>query len=105
MPDPGIEAELRAVTDSLVNELISITPESMSEIEFEIVATSDGGADIGLVENHPDAKRVRLSPAIYDSASRYLPLVKRYVPGWRRSLITMRQDKGGWNVGMQFERE
>ncbi len=44
---PGdVESKLHALTNSLVEELISITPASMSEIQFEIVATEDGGADI-----------------------------------------------------------
>lgn len=105
MPDTEVETKLRTITDSLVNELISLTPESMAEIEFEIVATSDGGADIGLLENHPDVTRVKLSPMVYDLASRYLPLIKRYIQGWKRSLIVMRQAENGWDVSMKFERQ
>src|SRR5688500_2204273 len=91
MSNPEIEAKLHGLTNTLVNELISLTPETMSEIQFEIVATSDGGADIGLVENHPDAKKVALSDVIYQVASQYLPLVKQYVLGWKRSLIVLRE--------------
>lgn len=32
-----IEAKLHAVTSSLVNELIALTPETMRETQFEIV--------------------------------------------------------------------
>jgi hypothetical protein len=48
--------ELDAVTRSLTNELVVITPETMSEIQFEIVSLEDGGADVRFLENHPDAK-------------------------------------------------
>ena len=98
-----IESRLHTLTNALVNELISITPESMTEVRFEIVSTEDGGADIGLLENHPDATRVALSDAVYAYASRYLPLVKRYMAGWNRSLITLRQSDEGWQVSVAFE--
>lgn len=98
-----VESRLHALTNALVDELISITPQSMAEIQFEIVATEDGGADIGLLENHPDATRVALSDAVYDHASRYLPLVKQYVPGWRRSLISLRESDEGWQASVNFE--
>ena len=68
MQTNDIQAKLQAVTNSLVKELIAITPETMKEIQFEIVLTNDGGADIGLLENHPDALKVALSDAIYDAA-------------------------------------
>jgi hypothetical protein len=100
-----IEAKLHAVTNSLVQELISLTPESMSEIQFEIVSTTDGGADIGLVENHPDAKKVALSDTVYDCASRYLPLIKQYVPGWKRSLIVLQESDGKWKISVKFARQ
>jgi hypothetical protein len=98
-----VEAQLQAVTNALVNELISLTPESMSEIQFEIVATPDGGADIGLLENHPDARKVALSDAIYQFTGRYLPLVRQYVPGWQRSQINLRETPEGWKVSVDFE--
>ena len=101
---PGdVESKLHALTNSLVEELISITPASMSEIQFEIVATEDGGADIGLLENHPDATRVALSDAVYECCSQYIPLVKQEVPGWKRSLITLREDDGSWQASVDFE--
>src|SRR5262245_13418146 len=103
MAASDVEARLQAVTNALVGELISITPATMTEIQFEIVSTEGGGADIGLLENHPDVKRVGLSDAVYDHASRYLPLVKRYVPGWRRSLITLRESGDGWKTSVNFE--
>jgi len=103
MAQPNLEAKLHALTNSLVEELISVTPETMSEIQFEIVATSDGGADVGLLENHPDAKKVALSETVYDCASRYLPLVRQYVPGWKRSLIVAREADAGWKVSVEFE--
>ena len=99
-----LEAKLHALTNALVNELISLTPESMSEIQFEIVATGDGGADIGLLETHPDASQVALSDAIYRVASQYLPLVKQYVPGWKRTLIVLNESAEGWSVSVNFER-
>jgi hypothetical protein len=101
----GIESELQAVTDALVSELLAITPASMAEVQFEIVGTPDGGADIGLLENHPDAVTVALSDAVYDHAGRYLPLVRRYIRGWRRSLLTLRESEGNWQASMAFERE
>jgi hypothetical protein len=104
MTPADVEAKLQAVTNSLAGELIALTPESMSEIEFEIVAADDGGADVGLLENHPDAAKVALSDAVYDAASVYLPLVKHYVPGWRRSLIILRESEAGWKVTVNYER-
>jgi hypothetical protein len=98
-----LELELQAVTDELANELIELTPEFMNEIQFEIVSTDDGGADIGLIELHPEVKYVALSPLVYDCCSKYLPLVKRYAPGWRRSLITLREGEGNWKFTVDFE--
>jgi hypothetical protein len=98
-----VEARLHALTTTLVNELISLTPETMTEIQFEIAMTDDGGADIGLLENHPDATRVALSDLIYTTASHYLPLIKQYVPGWTRTLISLQESKGGWQVKVDFE--
>lgn len=63
MAPNDLEANLQALTNSLVNELIALTPETMPEIRFHIAATDDGGADIGLLENHPDATKVILSDA------------------------------------------
>lgn len=103
MSSRDAESQLHAVTNSIVNELISLTPESMPEIQFEIVATPDGGADIGLLENHPDARKVALSDEIYQFAGRYLPLVRQYVPGWKRSLIVLRETSDGWKVSVDFE--
>ncbi len=97
------EERLHALTTTLVNELITLTPESMAEIQFEIVATADGGADIGLLENHPDAAKVALSDVIYHTASEYLPLVKTYLPGWTRSLIEIRQQAEGWQVSVDLQ--
>ncbi len=94
---------LHTLTNSLVDELISITPETMAEIQFEIVATEDGGADIGLLVNHPDATRVALSETVYDCCSRYVPLVKQYARGWKRSLITLHEVAGSWHVSVNFE--
>jgi hypothetical protein len=104
MADSELEARLEALTSLIVSELIALTPASMSEIQFEIVATADDGADIGLLENNPDVTRVALSNPVYDYASWYLPLVKQYVPGWRRSLITLRQSGDGWQASVKFER-
>lgn len=98
-----IEAKLRSLTSSLVDEIIALTPETMTEIQFEIASTDDGGADIGLLENHPDATRVVLSDAVYSAASQYLPLVRQYVPGWKRSLIVLRESEHGWKVKVDFE--
>ena len=103
MSGNDIEAKLHELTSSLVNELIALTPETMPEIQFEIAATADGGADIGLLENHPDAKRVALSDKIYRDASAYLPLVKQYVPGWKRSLIIIQESSEGFKVKVDFE--
>ena len=100
-----LEARLHALTSALVDELISLTPETMSEIQFEIVATPDGGADMGLLENHPDARKVALSQTVYQIAGQYLPLVRQYVPGWKRTLIVLRESADGWKVSVDFERE
>jgi hypothetical protein len=104
MTASDLEAKLHALTNAFVEELISLTPESMREIQFEIISTADGGADIGLLENHPEAKKVALSDTVYHLASRYLPLVKGYVPGWQRSLFTLRESDSGWQVSVDFER-
>ncbi len=37
-----VEVKLHAVTNAIVHELIALTPESMTEIKFEIVATDVG---------------------------------------------------------------
>ncbi len=103
MIDIDLQARLHAVTNELVDELVSITPEMMTEIQFEIVSSKDGGADFGLLANHPDARRVALSQALYDRVARYLPLVRRYVSGWRRSLIVLQQSNDGWRVHVDFE--
>ena len=104
MTQADVEAQLHALTNSLIGELVALTPESMQEIQFEIVATADGGADIGLVENHSDAKKVALSDQVYRIGSQYLPLVKQYVPGWKRTLIVLREFAEGWKVSVNFER-
>jgi hypothetical protein len=101
----NLELKLEAVTNELANELISLTPEFMNEIQFEIASTEDGGADIGLIEIHPEVKHVALSPLVYDCCSKYLPLVKQYAPGWRRSLITLREGEGHWKFTVDFQYE
>ena len=98
-----LELKLQTVTTDLANELISLTPEFMKEIQFEIVATNDSGADIGLIENHPEVKSVALSPLVYECCYTYLPLVKSYAPGWHRSLITLREGEGNWKFTVDFE--
>lgn len=97
------ELELQAITKALGSELIALTPEFMDEIQFEIVSTDDGGADIGLMEIHPEVKYVALSPGVYDCCSKYLPLVKAYASGWRRSLITLRKSDDHWKFTVNFE--
>lgn len=37
MPEKNTEEELQVLTNALVDELIAITPGTMSEIQFEIV--------------------------------------------------------------------
>jgi len=103
MSGNDVESKLHEVTSALVNELIALTPETMPEIQFEIVSTGDGGADVGLLENHPDVKKVGLSDEIYQFASAYLPLVKQYAPGWKRSLIVIRESNEGFKVSVDFE--
>lgn len=103
MSSSDLERRLHEVTNTLVSELISLTPESMSEIQFEIIATADGGADLGLLENHADAKRVALSDEVYTAASHYLPLVKQYVPGWSRTHLVLQLVGSEWNVQVNFE--
>ncbi len=103
MDRSDLELKLQEVTTELVNELIALTPELMKEIQFEIVSTDDGGADIGLMEIHREVKYVALSPVVYDCCSKYLPLVKQYARGWRRSLITLREGDGNWKVRVDFE--
>lgn len=98
-----IEAQLQRLTTALVDELVSLTPESMLEIQFELAATADGGANIGLIENHPDASKVALSDPVYQIASRYLPLVKQYRKNWKRSLIIASETGTGWKVTVEFE--
>jgi hypothetical protein len=98
-----LELALQAVTDELANELIELTPEFMNIIQFEIVSTDDGGADIGLMEIHPEVPYVALSPRVYDCCSKYLPLVKQYAPGWRRSLLTLQEGAGNWEFTVDFE--
>ena len=105
MEQDEVEAKLHTITTGLINELISLTPESMSEIQFEIVATGDGGADIGLLDHHPDATMVSLSENVYAFASHYLPLVKQLVPGWKRSLMIARESDDGWQISVDFETE
>jgi hypothetical protein len=104
MAAADVETRLQALTNALLGELMAITPDTMKEIQFELVATPDGGADIGLLENYPDAAKVQLSYEIYTYASHYLPLVKQYVPGWRRSLLTAREEADGWKITVEFER-
>jgi len=98
-----IENKLHQLTQILVDELISITPESMSEIQFELVATDDGGADIGLLENHPEVPHVALSTKIYEVAPVYILYVKQYVKNWSRSLIIITESSGSWVVNVEFE--
>jgi hypothetical protein len=102
VPQSEVEANLRMLTNSLVNELISLTPATMSEIQFEIVATADGGADIGLLENHPDARKVALSDRVRQITTDYLPLIKQYVRGWKRTLFILRESEDGWKVTIEF---
>jgi hypothetical protein len=75
----------------------------MKVIEFEIVLTNDGGADIGLMETHPEVKNVSLSPEVYQLCSKYLPLVKQLAHGWQRSLITMKEADGSWDITIDHE--
>lgn len=39
----------------------------------------------------------------YDCCSKYLPLVKRYAPSWRRSLITLREGESDSTLTVGFE--
>ena len=104
MPDSAdLEQQLQAVTQALVAELIHLTPQSMSDIQFEIVGTDDGGADLGLLDNHPDVQHVALSQSIHQSVARYLPLVREYVPGWKRSLLMLQEEDDGWKVQVVYE--
>lgn len=98
-----IENKLHSVTNSIVNELIQLTPEFMKEILFEIESTEDGGANIGLLENYPEVKNVSLSESIYTLCSSYLPLVREYVSEWKRTLITISETQEGWKVKVDFE--
>lgn len=99
----SLESQLWGVTNELANELIALTPDFMHEIQFEIVSTDDGGADIGLMEIHPEVQYVALSPLVYEHCSTYLPLVKRYAPSWRRSLIKLREVGGEWKATVDFQ--
>ena len=56
------------------------------------------------MENHPDATKVVLSEAVYKYCSEYLPLVKQYIPGWWRSLITLLECDDDWEASVKFER-
>lgn len=103
MSHSELESQLHELSNVFVSELISLTPETMSEIQFEFVSTADGGADISLLENHPAVKGVALSDEIYDAASSYLPLIKQYVAGWKRSLFVLRLDGDEWQVEVNFE--
>ncbi len=102
-PDKNdLEQRLQELTSALAEELISLTPEFMSEIQFEIVSTDDGGADIGLLENYPEVRNVELSPLVYELCSKYLSLVKQY-PGWKRSYFAFRENQGQWKTTVDFE--
>ena len=103
MKNEHLADRVQSITNSLIQELISLTPESMNVIQFEILSTPDGGADIGLIENHPDVKHVALSDAIYRDVSQYIPLIRQYISGWKRSLIEMRESTEGWKVSVEFE--
>jgi hypothetical protein len=96
------QQKLQELTTKLGNELIELTPEFLHEIQFEIVATGDGGADIGLLETHPEVKYVKLSPLVYELCGKYLPLVKTF-PNWRRSLLTLHEAAGSWKFTVDFE--
>lgn len=98
-----LEDKLGEIISDLANELISLTPEFMNVIEFEIVSTGDGGADIGLLETHPEVKNVALSPEVYQLCTKYLPLVKTLAQGWQRSLITMKEGESSWNITIDHE--
>lgn len=98
-----LEEKMMAIVSDLASELISLTPEFMKVIEFEIVSTDDGGADIGLMETHPEVKNVSLSREVYHLCSDYLPLVKRYATGWKRSLFTLKEEEGSWNISINLE--
>ncbi|MEZ6139548.1 MAG: hypothetical protein R3B84_03150 [Zavarzinella sp.] len=100
----NVEVRLQELSTALVEELISLTPPSMSVIVFEIVSTEDVGADIGLLENHPDVVHVALSDVVYSVGSRYIPYVKQYVPGWHRTLFTIRKNGDQWEVAVDFQR-
>lgn len=95
--------KLQEITTALANELIALTPEFMNEIQFEICSTADGGANIGLIENHPEVKNVGLSPEVYDFCSQYLGLIRRTAAGWQRSLIILKEDGGDWKITVDFE--
>lgn len=96
-------AKLQEITTGLANELIALTPEFMNEIQFEICSTPDGGADIGLIENHPEVKNVGLSPEVYDFCSQYLRLIRQTAAGWQRSVITLKENAGEWKITVDFE--
>lgn len=96
-------AKLQEITTALAHELIALTPEFMNEIQFEICSTADGGADIGLIEIHPEVKNVGLSPEVYDFCSQYLGLIRQAAAGWKRSLITLKENAGDWKITVDFE--
>ena len=98
-----LENEIKNISDALIKELIELTPEFMKEIQFEIISTDDGGADIGLIEISEEVKQVSLSDFIYSAVSEYLPRIKKYISGWKRTHIILNEENGKWNVEINYE--
>ena len=97
------DVRIQELSDKIVSELVSLAPESMTEIQFEIVSAPGDRAEIGLIENHPAVRSVELSEEICRTASRYLPLMKQYVPGWSRSLFILCRSETEWSVQIDVE--
>jgi hypothetical protein len=98
-----LQQKIHSLTTELANELISLTPEFMDDIQFEIVSTADGGANIGLIEIRPEVKYVELSPKVYDFCKQYLPMIRQLSSLWKRSLVSLREAEGHWKITVDFE--
>jgi len=105
MEQANAEEKLHELSNELVDELIRIAPPTMPEIRFEIRSTPDGGADMEVLDTHPDAKQMQPNEVIFSCCSQYLRLARDHVAGWTRSLFVLWQEDGEWKASVEFKRD
>jgi hypothetical protein len=105
MEQTTAEEQLHEISNQLVDELVRIAPPTVPEIRFAIVSTPDGGADLELLDTHPDARQMQPNEVIFACCSQYLRLARDVLSGWTRSLFILQQEDGEWKASVEFKKD